>query len=263
MNLNGPLRRAVPILDTMAGHSKWANIKHRKAAVDARRGKLFTRVSKEIIVAARLGGGDPDANPRLRMAIQNARAVSMPSDNIKRAIQRGTGEIEGASYEDVTYEGYGPGGVAVIVQCTTENRNRTIADVRAAFSKYGGNLGETNSVAWNFAYKGELKIETDRSEDELLEFGIEAGADDVVMVDDGALVHCPVDAFGTVARAFEDGGFTVAEQRLVYEPLQTIEVTDMDLAKRLIKMLDVFEDHDDVQNVFNNAEIADAIVDAL
>ena len=247
----------------MAGHSKWANIKHRKAAVDARRGKLFTRVSKEIIVAARLGGGDPDANPRLRMAIQNARAVSMPSDNIKRAIQRGTGEIEGAVYEDVTFEGYGPGGVAVIVQCTTENRNRTMAEVRATFSKYGGNLGETNSVAWNFTHQGEIKIETDKSEEELLEFGIEAGADDVAMIDDGALIHSAVDSFGTVAKAFEDAGFSVVEQRLVYEPMQTIEVTDLDLAKKLVKMLDVFDDNDDVQNVFNNADIDDALVDSL
>ncbi len=247
----------------MAGHSKWANIKHRKAAVDARRGKLFTRVSKEIIVAARLGGGDPDANPRLRMAIQNARGVSMPSDNIKRAIQRGTGEIEGAQYEDSTFEGYGPGGVAVIVQCTTENRNRTIADVRATFSKYGGNLGETNSVAWNFSHKGELKLETDKSEEELLEFGIEAGADDVVMIDEGALIHCAVDSFGTVAKTFEDAGYNVVEQKLVYEPMQTIEITDLELAKKLVKMLDVFEDNDDVQNVFNNADIDDALVDSL
>ena len=247
----------------MAGHSKWANIKHRKAAVDAKRGKLFTRISKEIIVAARLGGGDPDANPRLRMAILNARAVSMPNDNIKRAIQRGTGEIEGAQYEDITFEGYGPGGVAVIVECTTENRNRTVQEVRATFSKYGGNLGETNSVAWNFSRKGEIRVETDRSEDDVLEAAMEAGADDVVMIDDGALIHCPFDELGTIGNALLASGFNVQEQKQVYEPNQSINVGDPSIVKMLMKLLDAFDDNDDVQNVFNNAEIDDELVDAL
>ncbi len=247
----------------MAGHSKWANIKHRKAVVDARRGKLFTRASKEIIVAARLGGGDPDANPRLRMAIQNARAVSMPADNIKRAIQRGTGEIEGAIYEDMTFEGYGPGGVAVIVECTSENRNRTVQEVRATFAKYGGNLGETNSVNWNFTRKGELKVETSLTEEALFEIAIEAGADDVAMIDDGALFHCDPDVLGTVANDIAARGLDVKEQRLVYEANSTIEITTKDQAKLLMKMLDAFDDNDDVQNVFNNADIADELVEAL
>ena len=247
----------------MAGHSKWANIKHRKAAVDARRGKLFTRVSKEIIVAARLGGGDPDANPRLRMAMQSARSVSMPSENIKRAIQRGTGEIEGADYEDIMFEGYGPGGVAVIVMCTTENRNRTIAETRAAFTKYGGNLGETNSVAWNFTHQGEIQIETDKSEMALMELGIEIGADDVVKTENGAQIHCAADALGTVANALERSNITVVEQKLIYQPNQMVEITDIDIVKKLIKMLDVFDENDDIQEVFNNAEIDDALVDSL
>jgi YebC/PmpR family DNA-binding regulatory protein len=229
----------------MAGHSKWANIKHRKAAVDAKRGKLFTRLSKEIIVAARLGGGDPDANPRLRVAIQNARDVSMPNDNIKRAIQRGTGEIEGAEYEDITFEGYGPSGVALIVECTTENRNRTVQEVRATFSKYGGNLGETNSVAWGFTRKGEIEIATKASEVELLEAAMEAGADDVVMIDEGAIIHCPFDELGTVANRLQEAGYDVKEQKAVFEPDTTVKVDDPAIVKMLMKLLDAFDDNDD------------------
>ena len=247
----------------MAGHSKWANIKHRKAAADKKRGKLFTRISKEIIVAAKLGGGDPDGNPRLRMAIQNARSVSMPSDNIKRAIQRGTGEIEGANYDDITFEGYGPGGVAMIVECTTENRNRTVAEVRAAFSKYEGNLGETNSVAWNFERKGEIILETDKSEDEMMEISMDAGADDVSMVEDGAAVYCAFEDLGKVAGELEVQGFNVKEAKPIHAPNQSIEVTDPHIVKMLIKLLDTFDDNDDVQNVFNNAEIDDALVEDL
>ncbi len=248
----------------MAGHSKWANIKHRKSVVDARRGKLFTQASKEIIVAARLGGGDPDANARLRMAIQNAKAVSMPADNIKRAIQRGTGEIEGAVYEDVTYEGYGPGGVAVIVECTTENKNRTVQEVRATFSKYGGNLGETNSVGWNFSRMGLIRLETTAAEESLIEMAIEAGADNVEMlIDDGnaygALVQCSSDAVLHVASFFEQAGIDVPERKQAYVPNTTVLVSEADIAKKLIKLLDAFEDNDDVQNVFHNAEFSEEI----
>jgi YebC/PmpR family DNA-binding regulatory protein len=253
----------------MSGHSKWANIKHRKAAVDAKRGKLFTKASKEIIVAARLGGSDPDANARLRMAIDNARAVSMPMDNIKRAIQRGTGEIEGATYEDILLEGYGPGGVAIMVECTTENRNRTVQEVRATFSKYGGNLGETNSVGWNFTRSGEIHVESNATEDELLEIGIEVGAADVIQIDDGAVVHCSPDHLGTVAKSLAQANvFTSGQrdiriigQRLVFEPNTTVEITNKDIASKLISMLDVFDENDDVQNVYNNAEIDDEAVE--
>lgn len=254
----------------MSGHSKWANIKHRKAVVDAKKGKLFTKASKEIIVAARLGGADPDANARLRMAIDNARAVSMPMDNIKRAIQRGTGEIDGATYEDILLEGYGPCGVAILIECTTENRNRTVQEVRATFSKYGGNLGETNSVGWIFTRTGEIRVESNATEDQLLEAGIEVGATDVVQVYDGALVHCRPDQLGTIAKAlakadvFVSGGRSIrmVGQRLVFEPHTTVEITNKEIASKLICMLEVFDENDDVQNVYNNAEIDDEAVEA-
>ena len=246
----------------MAGHSKWANIKHRKAVTDARRGKLFTQASKEIIVAARLGGGDPDANSRLRMAIQNARSVSMPADNIKRAIQRGTGEIEGVTYEDVTYEGYGPGGVAVIVECTTENRNRTVQEVRATFAKYGGSLGENNSVSWNFTRVGEIQLETTANEETLLEHAIDAGATNVEYYSDaengqGAMVYCTVEALQSVSQQLESQGHLLVEQRLAYIPSTTVGVQDPEIEKKLRKLLDVFDDNDDVQHVFHNAELLD------
>ncbi len=241
----------------MAGHSKWANIKRRKAVVDARRGKLFTKVSKEIIVAAKLGGGDPDGNARLRMAIENARSVSMPVDTIKRAILRGTGELEGTTYEDVIYEGYGPGGVAMIVVCTTDHRNRTTQQLRASFSKYSGNLGETNSVSWNFTRRGEIRIETNRHEDDLLLLAMEVGAEDVVMIDDGALIFCTVDTLGTCANGLAGAGMAVREQRIVFEPGTMVTVDVAENARLLEKFLDVLDDDDDVQNVFHNAILPD------
>jgi YebC/PmpR family DNA-binding regulatory protein len=241
----------------MAGHSKWANIKRRKAVVDAKRGKLFTKASKEIIVAARLGGGDPDGNARLRMAIENARAVSMPVENIKRAILRGTGELEGVTYEDVVYEGYGPGGVAVIVVCTTDHRNRTTQELRATFNKYGGNLAETNAVAWNFTKKGEIRVETSASEERLFEIALDAGADDVTMLDDGALFICGVDALGTCANGLTAAALDVREQHVVYDPTTMVRVEEEDVAVKLMKMLDVLDDNDDVQNVFHNADLGD------
>ena len=245
----------------MAGHSKWANIKHRKAAVDAKRGKIFTRISKEITIAAKLGGGDADSNPRLRLAIQNARAASMPRDNIDRAIKRGTGELGGDALEEVRYEGYGPGGVAVIVEATTDNKKRTVPQIRAIFSKYDGNLGENNSVSWNFTQAGEVKLKTDKSEDELFEVCIEAGADNVEMIEEGAIVTCAPDMLGNVGKSLEDAGLEVSEQKFVHLPNQTIEVTDVSHAKKLIKLLDAFDDNDDVQDVFNNAEIDDALLE--
>lgn len=241
----------------MAGHSKWANIKRRKAVVDAKRGKLFTKVSKEIIVAAKLGGGDPDGNARLRMAIENARSVSMPVDTIKRAILRGTGELEGTTYEDVTYEGYGPGGVAIIVVCTTDHRNRTTQELRASFAKYGGNLGETNSVSWNFTRRGELRVETPIPEDELLMMVLDAGVEDLVMLDDGALIFCPVDTLGTVANTLTGLGLAVREQRIVFEPGTMVTLSGDEDSRQLEKLLDVLEENDDVQNVFHNAELTE------
>jgi YebC/PmpR family DNA-binding regulatory protein len=247
----------------MAGHSKWANIKHRKAIVDARRGKVFTKLSKEIIVAARLGGGDPESNARLRMAIQNARAVSVPNDNIKRAIQRGTGEVEGALYEDVVYEGYGPGGVAIIVEATTDNRNRTVADVRAAFTKAEGSLGESNSVAWCFQRSGEVAIQTSLTGDELLLFAADVGADDVVEHDEGQTLSCSVETLGTVCRALVERSIHVVRTGFVWSPLQRVVVSDLLHVKRLVKLLDTLEDLDDVQYVYNNADVGDDVMDLM
>lgn len=265
----------------MAGHSKWANIKRHKAVVDAKRGKLFTKASKEIIVAARLGGGDVDGNPRLRFAVLNARSISMPADNIKRAIQRGTGEVEGATYEEITYEGYGPGGVALIIECTTENRNRTVADIRALLARNSGSLGEPNSVAWNFVRKGEIrstlfirtpaastvgnvsnKGETARTltEDEAMELALDAGADDVQLDEDIAVFHCATDVLAQCNGALASNGLEIKESRFVYEAMNTTSVTDVDTARKLIKVLDALEDNDDVQNIYNNADIADDVL---
>lgn len=263
----------------MAGHSKWANIKRHKAVVDAKRGKLFTKASKEIIVAARLGGGDVDGNPRLRFAVLNARSMSMPADNIKRAIQRGTGEVEGATYEESTYEGYGPGGVALIIECTTENRNRTVADIRALLARNSGSMGEPNSVAWNFVRKGELRSTTTIrtitesnnaisknesvrtfSDDEAMEFALDAGADDVHIDDDAAIFYCATDVLAQCSAALIAAGLEIKESRFVYEAMNTIAVTDIDIARKLLKVIDALEDNDDVQYVYNNADIADDVV---
>ncbi len=226
--------------------------------MDARRGKLFTRCSREIIVAARLGGGEPESNARLRMAIDNARAVSMPVDNIRRAIQRGTGEIEGVAYEDVTYEGYGPLGIAMIVVCTTDHRNRTTQELRATFSKYGGNLGETNSVAWNFQRRGQIRVETGKPEEVLLEIALLAGADDVVMIEDGAMFVCGVESLGTTANTLTSAGLNVCEWHVVYVPQTLVDCSvDQSQITAFRKMLDVLDDNDDIQNVFHNADLPD------
>ncbi|MFW6232526.1 MAG: YebC/PmpR family DNA-binding transcriptional regulator, partial [Bacteroidota bacterium] len=240
----------------MAGHSKWANIKHRKGRQDAKRGKIFTRLAKEITISARQGGGDPDTNPRLRLAVTNARAVNMPSDNITRAIKKGTGEIEGVNYEEVTYEGYAPNGVAVILEAVTDNKNRTVAEIRSMFSKLGGNMGETNSVAWNFDRMGVIIIKTDgKSEDELLEHVLESGAEDLEYDEDTSRVVCPMENFAQVNRYFEEKGFAVEEARLEYIPQNMVKISTSDDAKKILKFIDTFEDHDDVQNLFSNADI--------
>lgn len=245
----------------MAGHSKWANIKHRKAATDAKRGKVFTRIAKEITVSARLGGGDPAANSRLRLAVQNARAVNMPSDTIKRAIQKGTGEIEGVSYEEITYEGYGPNGVAMIVEAVTDNKNRTVADMRSIFSKGGGNLGESGSVAWNFERKGVIYLaDNGAGEETMLEHVLESGAEDMEKNDDGFVVYCPFDAFAQCVRYFEEHGFEVRESRFEYLPNTTMKIDNPADAQKLLKLVDTLEDHDDVQNVFANFELDDELV---
>jgi len=240
----------------MSGHSKWASIKHKKAAVDAKRGKLFTKLIKELTVAARMGGGDPTANPRLRSAISTAKAASMPNDNIDRAIKKGTGELEGSDYVDVTYEGYGPGGMAVMLECLTDNRNRTVADVRHLFSKHGGNLGENGCVAWMFDRVAHIRVGGDAAEEAVFEVAAEAGATDVREEDGTILVVAGVDALEDVRDALEQKGMTVSSAEIVLEPKNVVQLSGGDAAKAL-KLLEVLEDHDDVQRVSANFDIDD------
>ncbi|MDF1613720.1 YebC/PmpR family DNA-binding transcriptional regulator [Desulfurivibrio dismutans] len=248
----------------MAGHSKWANIKHRKGAADAKRGKVFTRLIKEIIVAARLGGGDIDGNPRLRTAVAAAKAENMPKENIERAIKKGSGELEGVSYEEITYEGYGPGGVAVMVECMTDNRVRTVADVRFMFSKAGGNLGESNCVSWMFDRKGQILVDREViSEDELMEAAIEAGAEDVVTEEGTYQVLTDPDDFAAVSEALQSKGIAFVEAAIAMVPKNTVEVGDEQTARQLMKLLDNLEDNDDVQHVHANFDIPDAVMEAL
>jgi len=247
----------------MSGHSKWHNIRLKKGKMDAERGKTFTRLARDIIVAARTGGGSPDTNIRLRYAIQKAKESSMPADNIKRAIQRGTGEVEGASYEEITYEGYGPGGVAVLVQCMTDNRQRTVADVRSYFTKVGGRLGETGSVGYLFEPKGVIVIDEGISTEEaIINAAIDAGAEDVQPTDDGGFeVTTDQGDLVAVQQALESAGikYVSAEQSMI--PVTSVSVTGQE-AKQVVRLLDLLEDHDDVQNVFANFDISDEEMEA-
>ncbi len=247
----------------MAGHSKWANIQHRKGAQDKKRGKLFTRLAREITVAARMGGGDPGFNPRLRLAVDKAKAQSMPKDNIERAIKRGTGELEGADYVEIRYEGYGPGGVAVMVDCVTDNRNRTVADVRHAFSKFGGNLGADGSVGYLFNHVGLLGFDAGVDEDALMEAALEAGAEDIVTGADGSIevITDPQD-FESVRDQIHAAGFE-AEVEEVTQRASTSAVLGRDEAESMVKLLETLEDLDDVQNVYSNADIPDEILETL
>ncbi|MFN8837649.1 MAG: YebC/PmpR family DNA-binding transcriptional regulator [Burkholderiales bacterium] len=239
----------------MAGHSKWANIQHRKGRQDEKRGKAWTRVIREIMVAARQGGGDPTANPRLRLAIDKAKAVNLPADTVKRNIDKATGNLEGVNYEEIRYEGYGIGGAAVIVDCMTDNRVRTVAEVRHAFSKYGGNLGTEGSVAFQFKHCGQLVFAPGTSEDKVMEVALEAGADDVVTGDDGAIeVLTPPTAFEAVKEALEAAGLKAELAEVTMRAENPIDLAGDDAA-RMQKLLDVLEDLDDVQDVFHNAVI--------
>jgi len=247
----------------MAGHSKWANIQHRKGAQDKKRGKIFTRLIREITVAARMGGGDAGSNPRLRLAIDKAKAQSMPKDNIERAIKRGSGDNDGVDYQEIRYEGYGPGGVAVMVECMTDNRNRTVAEVRHAFTKYGGNLGADGSVGYLFNHVGQILFPGGTSEDRVMEVALEAGAEDVISNEDGSVevLTAPED-FEQVRDALEAAGLE-AEQAEVTQRASTSTVLDEDQARSMVKMLEVLEDLDDVQNVYSNADIPDEILERL
>jgi YebC/PmpR family DNA-binding regulatory protein len=247
----------------MSGHSKWATTKHKKAAVDAKRGKIFTKIGKEIIVAAKLGGGDPNGNPRLRTAIAKAKAVSMPADNIKRAIQRGTGELAGVSYEEITYEGYGPGGVAVIVEVMTDNRNRTVSEIRNIFSKAGGNMGEAGCVSWMFHKKGYIVVNNAKvDEDKLMTLALDAGAEDMQSEDDNFVVTTPPNDFEKVKKALEDAGITLDAAEVTMIP-QTYVKLDGKEAQQMLRLVETLEDNDDVQNVHANFDIPEEILNAV
>ena len=248
----------------MSGHSKWSTIKHKKGAADAKRGKLFSKLSHAIIIAAKEGGGDPAGNLALANAIIKAKSYSMPKDNIERAIARGAGtDADAANYEAITYEGYGPGGVAVIVEALTDNKNRTASDVRHAFDKHGGNLGTTGSVAYQFERKGQIVVAGPADEDELVLAAADAGADDVVAEDGAFQVLCAIDVFGAVRDAVEAGGFTIDSAELTMIPKVTVEVAEEAVARRLMKLMDVLEDNDDVQEVYANFDIPEAILEAV
>jgi len=241
----------------MAGHSKWANIQHRKKAVDAKRGKIFTRINRELSVAAREGGSDPDANPRLRLAMQKANAANMPKDTIDRTVKKAAGELEGVTYEEIRYEGYAPGGVAVMVETMTDNRNRTVAEVRHAFSKHGGNLGTDGSVAYLFSKIGVLNFEPGTPEDTVMEVALEAGADDVVTADDGSIeVITAPESYDAVVEAMEAAGLTPANAEITMRASTEVEL-DAEAGRKMLKFLDMLEDLDDTQAVYSNADVPD------
>jgi YebC/PmpR family DNA-binding regulatory protein len=247
----------------MSGHSKWHSIKHKKGALDAKRGKLFTKFIKELTVAARTGGGDPDANARLRKAINDAKAGNMPNDTIDRAIRRGTGEEEGVNYEELTYEGYGPGGVALMVQSMTDNRNRTVAEIRHIFSKNGGNLGENGSVGWMFEKKGYIVVEKSaKSEEELFELAIDAGADDLRDDEDNFEIITSPDAFDAVLTAVKGAGIEPQVAEVEIMPQNYIKLEGAD-ARQMLKLMEALEDHDDVQKVSANFDISEADMAAV
>ena len=246
----------------MAGHSKWANIQHRKKAQDAKRGKLFTRLIKEIVVAAKAGGSDLDANASLRTAVDKAKSQSVPKDAIERAVKRGAGELDGSDYEEIRYEGYGPAGVAFIVECLSDNRNRTVADVRHAFTKAGGNLGQTGSVAYMFTSLGVLIYSPEHDEDEVMEAALEAGAEDVIVDDDGSIeVLTAAEDYVAVKQAMTDAGLEPEDSDLTMRASANAELALED-AQKVLRLVDLLENLDDVQDVFYNAEIPEEAYEA-
>jgi YebC/PmpR family DNA-binding regulatory protein len=249
----------------MAGHSKWANIKRQKARVDAVKGKTFARLSREIIVAARSGVPDPDGNFQLRNAVEKAKAAGIPNDNIDRAIAKGSGQLggEGDNLEDIRYEGYGPGGVAILIEALTDNRNRTAADLRRAFTKNGGNLGETGCVAWMFEQKGVVTVEGTVAEDQLLEASLEGGAESYELMESAAAVFTEVSNLETLNQTLREQGFLVVDAELRWIVKMTVEVTELDLARSLVLLMDTLEDLDDVQNVTANFEMADELLSLI
>jgi YebC/PmpR family DNA-binding regulatory protein len=247
----------------MSGHSKWHTIKHKKGAADAKRGRVFTRIIKELTVAARAGGGDPDTNPRLRTIVAEAKQANMPAENIKRAIRRGTGEEPGVQYEEVTYEGYGPGGVALIIETMTDNKNRTVGEIRHLLTKYGGDLGQSNSVAWMFEKKGYIVIEKAKaSEDTLLSAALDAGADDLRDDDENWEVLSAPDAFPAVKEAVEKLGIETVSAQVAMLPKNYVSLEGR-AAQSMLKLLDLLEDHDDVQHVWSNMDVDEKELEAF
>lgn len=247
----------------MSGHNKWAKVKHVKAKQDAIRGRVFTRIIKEITIAARMGGGDEAANPRLRKAIQDAKGANMPASNIDRAIKKGTGELDGISYEEVTYEGYGPGGIALIIDVVTDNRNRTVADIRHLFSKHGGNMAESGAVSWMFEKKGIFTIAPEgKSEDELLEIVLECGAEDLKYDPESSDILSAPSDFDAVKAALEKKGIKIEKSEIGMYPKNTVQVEGKD-ASQVLRFMDAIEEHDDVQHVYTNFDIDDEVMSQL
>jgi YebC/PmpR family DNA-binding regulatory protein len=247
----------------MSGHSKWATIKHKKGAADAKRGKLFAKLIRQVEVAARNGGGDPDMNPTLRTMFQKARDASVPLDTIERAIKRGTGELEGVSYEEITYEGYAPGGVAVLVEALTDNRNRTGSDVRSTFTKLGGSMAEPGAVAWQFERKGVVLVPSSADEDEVMMAALDAGAEDVTAEGELWSVTCDAGATHAVRQALEEAGVSVDSSDITMVATTPVELTSVEDARPVLRLLDALDDLDDVQNVHTSADVADDVVAAL
>jgi YebC/PmpR family DNA-binding regulatory protein len=248
----------------MAGHNKWSKVKHIKAVVDVKRGKVFSKLAKELTVAAKNGGSNPDLNARLRSAIVAARAANVPNDNIERAIKKGAGELEGSSLEEITYEGYGPGGIAFMIEVVTDNRNRSANDLRVLLSKNGGTFADAGSVAYQFTRRGELRLEKGSlSEEAAMELALEAGAEDVQDDGDDWVIYTATDQLFQVVASLRDQGITALSPKLIYQPNSSITLTDLETAKAVIKIYDVLDDYDDTQNVHANFEIDDSIADDL
>ncbi len=246
----------------MSGHSKWSTIKRKKGALDAKRGVIFTRISKDITVAAREGGGNPEMNPALRLAIKSAKAANMPAANIERAIKKGTGDLPGVRYEDYVYEGYGPGGVAILMNVLTDNKNRTMPEIRHLMAKYGGNLGESGCVNWMFEKKGIITISKENvDEDELMEAALDAGAEDIISEDEEVfeIITSP-EEFGSVSKALEGAGYNIQSGEVNLEPINTVKVSGNE-AQTLLKLLELLEDHDDVQKIYSNFEMDESEMD--
>lgn len=247
----------------MSGHSKWASIKHKKGAVDAKRGKIFSKLIKEVTVAARLGGGDPVGNPRLRTAIQAGKAENMPKDNIERAIKKGTGELEGVSYDELNYEGYGPGGVAIIVDCLTDNKNRTVADLKYLFDRYGGSIGEPGCVSWMFEKKGLIVVDKDQvEEDKLFDLALEAGAEDIKEEETEFAILTDVSDFESVKKAFDESGLGYNFAEISMVPQNTVKLEGKG-AQQMLNLMEALEDHDDISHVYANFDIPDEVLEAM